>query len=106
MKAFVAACAVRVDLPWASSLKEKRAAIRSLVDRFRHRHKLPLVRLHGVESHTWELLGFTIIGAQAGLVEREARKALDTIEAAEGELLVGRSVVEIDEIDCGGLAGG
>ncbi len=63
MKAFVATCAIRVEIPWSTSLKEKRAPIRSLVDRFRHRHKTPLIRLHGAESHTWEVLGFTIIGS-------------------------------------------
>lgn len=101
MKAFVATCAVRVEVPWSTSLKEKRAPIRSLVDRFRHRHKTPLVRLHGAESHTWEILGFSILGAEAWRVEKEARKAIGTIEAAESELVIGRSELLVDEVDLG-----
>ncbi len=103
MKAFVATCAIRVEIPWSTSLKEKRAPIRSLVDRFRHRHKTPLIRLHGAESHTWEVLGFTIIGSEAWRVEKEARKAIGTVEAAESELSVVRTELNVDEIDLGRL---
>ncbi len=45
------------------------------------------------------MLGSSIIGAEAWRVEKEARKAIGTIEAAESELVVGRSELSMDEID-------
>lgn len=99
MKAFIASGTLRVDVSWARSLKEKRSVLRPLVDRFRHRHKTALVRLHGTESHTWEVLGYAFLGSDPAVVEEEARKALRTVEAAEGEFQIIASQVLVDEID-------
>jgi uncharacterized protein YlxP (DUF503 family) len=104
MKAFIAHGIVHLRLPWAHSLKEKRAVLRSLCDQFRHRHKTQLVRLHGVEAHQWEILGFVVMGAEHAQVQATANKMSQTIEAAEGEFQISGSRVLIDEVDLDELA--
>ncbi len=104
MKAFIANGVVHLRLPWAHTLKEKRAVIRSLTDRFRQRHKTPLTRLHGVEAHQWEILGFAVIGADHGQLQATANKMLNTIEEQEGEFQISAGRIRIDEIDLSDLA--
>jgi uncharacterized protein YlxP (DUF503 family) len=56
---------VRLEMPWARSLKEKRSLVKPVSEKLKARFPVSVARLGGLDSHDWELLGVTAISSDA-----------------------------------------
>ena len=84
---YVGILTVRVEMPWVSNLKEKRALVRPVVERLKARYPLTVARLDGLNAHDWEILGVATLSNDYNWVEETLRMAADFI-AREGEYRV------------------
>ena len=84
---YVGILTVRVEMPWVSNLKEKRALVRPVVERLKARYPLTVARLDGLNAHDWEVLGVATLSNDYNWVEETLRMAADFI-AREGEYRV------------------
>lgn len=85
---------IRVEMPWVSNLKEKRALVRPVVERLKSRFPLTVARLDGLDAHDWEVIGVATLSNDYQWVEETLRMAADYI-AAEGPYRVTSESVEI-----------
>lgn len=81
---YVGVLTVRVEMPWVTNLKEKRALVRPVVERLKARYPLTVARLDGLDAHDWEVIGVATLSNDYGWVEETLRMAADFI-AREGE---------------------
>ena len=84
---YVGVLTVRVEMPWVSNLKEKRALVRPVVERLKARYPLTVARLDGLNAHDWEVIGVATLSNDYVWVEETLRMAADFI-AKEGEYRV------------------
>nr|WP_255639384.1 DUF503 family protein [Deinococcus betulae] len=91
---YVGVLTIRVEMPWVSNLKEKRALVRPVVERLKSRFPLTVARLDGLDAHDWEVLGVATISNDYGWVEETLKMAADYI-AKEGPYRVTSEQVEI-----------
>lgn len=94
---YVGVLTVRLEMPWVSSLKEKRALVRPVVERLKARFPLTVARLDGLDTHDWEVLGVATISNDYQWVQDTLRMAADYI-AAEGPYSVVSEDVEINVV--------
>lgn len=80
---YIGVLTIRVDMPWVSNLKEKRALIRPVVERLKARFPLTVARLDGLDAHDWEVIGIATLSNDYGWVEETLRMAADYV-AREG----------------------
>lgn len=91
---YVGVLTIRVEMPWVSNLKEKRALVRPVVERLKSRFPLTVARLDGLDAHDWEVIGVATLSNDYQWVEETLRMAADYI-AAEGPYRVTSESVEI-----------
>lgn len=84
-------------MPWVKSLKEKRALVKPVIERLRSRFPVSAARLAGQDDHTWEVVGFSLVGYDGVWVETVLREAADFI-AAQAEYQVADEDWSIEEI--------
>ena len=88
---------IRLEMPWVSNLKEKRALVRPVVERLKVRFPLTVARLDGLDAHDWEVIGVATLSNDYGWVEETLKMAADYI-ASEGPYRVTEESVEITVI--------
>lgn len=91
---YVGVLTVRLEMPWVSNLKEKRALVRPVVERLKVRFPLTVARLDGLNAHDWEVIGVATLSNDYAWVEETLKMAADYI-AAEGPYRVAEESVEI-----------
>ena len=91
---YVGILTIRLEMPWVSNLKEKRALVRPVVERLKARYPLTVARLDGLDAHDWEVIGVATISNDYGWVEETLRMAADYI-AREGPYRVTQEHTEI-----------
>ena len=91
---YVGILTIRLEMPWVSNLKEKRALVRPVVERLKARYPLTVARLDGLDAHDWEVIGVATISNDYGWVEETLRMAADYI-AREGPYRVTQERTEI-----------
>jgi uncharacterized protein YlxP (DUF503 family) len=98
MKTYVGVFTARLETPWVTSLKEKRAVIRPVMERVKARFPVSAARVAGLDEHGWEQVGFSVVGGDAQWVEG----VLDAVERflyAAGEyrvVVLAREVLVFD----------
>jgi len=92
---YIAVYLVKLECPWVKSLKEKRSLIAPLVNKIKARYSLSVARLDGLESHTWEQVGVSVIGGDRVELERLLHK-IDEFVAAHSLCTVGESSIEVE----------
>jgi uncharacterized protein len=85
---------VRLEMPWARSLKEKRSLVKPISEKLKARFPVSVARLGGLDSHDWELLGVTAISSDAAWLEAMLAKAAAFVEA--GDCRIGYRSLEIE----------
>ncbi|MEW6420254.1 MAG: DUF503 family protein [Deinococcota bacterium] len=95
---YVGVLIVRVEMPWVTNLKEKRALVRPVVERLKARYPLTVARLDGLDAHDWEVIGVATLSNDYGWVEETLRMAADFI-AREGEYRVAWEDTDITVLD-------
>lgn len=94
---YIGVLTVRLDMPWVTNLKEKRALVRPVVERLKTRFPLTVARLDGLDAHGWEVIGVATLSNDYGWVEETLRMAADYI-AREGPYRVTEEHTEITVI--------
>lgn len=94
---YIGVLTVRLDMPWVTNLKEKRALVRPVVERLKTRFPLTVARLDGLDAHDWEVIGVATLSNDYGWVEETLRMAADYI-AREGPYRVTEEHTEITVI--------
>lgn len=89
---YVAVYIVKLECPWVTSLKEKRSLIAPLVNKIKARYSLSVARLDGLESHTWEKVGVSVIGGDRVGLERLLNKIDDFVASHSLCTVVGSSI--------------
>jgi len=92
MPPWVGVLQVEVGCPWARSLKQKRAALLPLLDRWRRGYSLSAARVAGLDAHDWERLVVVAVD-----VDRDRLAAvLARAEAAVAEAGLALRAVRVD----------
>lgn len=76
---YVGVLIVRLELPWISSLKEKRALITPITEKLKSRFPLSVARLDGTEAYNWEVIGVSAIAHDKLWLEQLLSKAANFI---------------------------
>lgn len=100
MRGYVGTLRLRLEMPWAASLKEKRALVRSVVDRLKARFPLTVGRIDGLDAHTWEVIAIVTVSNDYAWVEETLSMAADFV-AAQGEYQISEedsSIVPLEEL--------
>ena len=84
---YIGVLTLRLEMPWVSNLKEKRALVRPVVERLKVRFPVTVARLDGLDAHDWELIGVTTISNDHEWIEQTLKMASDFV-AAGGEYRV------------------
>lgn len=84
---YVGILTLRLEMPWVSNLKEKRALVRPVVERLKVRFPVTVARLDGLNAHDWELIGVTTISNDHEWIEQTLKMASDYV-ASGGEYRV------------------
>ena len=94
---YVGVLTIRVEMPWVSSLKEKRALVKPIVERLKSRFPVSASRLDGLNAHDWEVIGVVTISSDYGWIEDTLRMAGDFIAA--GDYRVTEEWVDISPLE-------
>lgn len=89
---------VRLETPWAHSLKEKRALIKPVVEKLKVRFSVSVARLDGLDEHGWETLGVCALSSDRTALEALLRRVEGFI-AAGGDYRVGESRLDLEVWD-------
>ncbi len=82
MNTYLGVYLVRLETPWVRSLKEKRALIRPVMERIKSRFPVSAARLDGLNVHSWEQVGFSVIGSDPAWVNGILDKVESFLAAA------------------------
>lgn len=102
MPVYVGVYVARLELPWVTSLKQKRSIIKPVTEKLKVRFPLSVARLDGLDSHSWEVIGVSAIGHDPVWLEGMLNKAADFI-ASHGEYRIAASSLEVDIWEVQGL---
>jgi uncharacterized protein YlxP (DUF503 family) len=94
MLGYVGTYTCRLDMPWVTNLKEKRALVRPVVERLKSRFPVSVARLDGLDSHDWEIIGAVTVSNDAQWVEETLRRVAEFV-AANGEYRVSDEVFDV-----------
>lgn len=75
----VALLQVRLHIPDASSLKEKRRIVKSILDRARHRYRVAAAETDEQDVHRIAVLGFASVSASDSHAREVLTKILDSL---------------------------
>lgn len=76
---------IEIQIPWAHSLKEKRAILRKMRDRLRARFNVAVAELDHRDVWQQATLGVAAISSSRPLVEEVLRRALNEAERTLGD---------------------
>jgi len=84
---YVGTYTCRLEMPWVTNLKEKRALVRPVVERLKARFPVSVARLGGLDAHTWEVIGVVTVSNDAPWIEETLQRVAEFV-AANGEYRV------------------
>lgn len=93
-RVWVGVLLVELETPGLSSLKQKRALVKPIVERLKARFPLSVSRLEGLDVYDWERIGASAISHDPEWLQGVLGKALAFVEA-QG-LRVRTSSVEVE----------
>lgn len=85
---------VEVGCPWARSLKEKRALVVPLLERWRRGYSLSVARVAGLDAHGWERLAVVAVDMDRERLALVLARAEAAVREAGLELVAARLDVE------------
>jgi uncharacterized protein len=98
MLGYIGVYTARLEMPWVSNLKEKRALIRPVTERLKARFPVSVARLDGLDSHDWEIIGVVSISHDATWLDGILQDVSSFI-VANGEYTVRDETFEILELE-------
>lgn len=100
MLGYIGTYTCRLEMPWVSNLKEKRALVRPVVERLKARFPVSVARLDGLDSHDWEVIGAVTISSDAQWTLETLHKVAEFV-AGNGEYQVLDETFEVTPIGDG-----
>jgi uncharacterized protein len=98
IQGYIGIYTARLEMPWVSNLKEKRALVRPVVERLKSRFPVSVARLDGLDAHTWEVIGVVTISNDHNWVE-ETLGHVSSFVASSGEYRVVDESFDIQELE-------
>jgi uncharacterized protein len=98
IQGYIGIYTARLEMPWVSNLKEKRALVRPVVERLKSRFPVSVARLDGLDAHTWEVIGVVTISNDHNWVE-ETLAHVSSFVASSGEYRVVDETFDIQELE-------
>ena len=87
-----------LEMPWVTSLKEKRSLVRPVTERLKTRFPVSVARLDGLNEHGWERIGATAISADPVWLDGLLNK-VHSFVAAHGDYRVRFSDISVEVWD-------
>ena len=94
MGPWIAVLQLDVGCPWARSLKQKRAALLPLLERWRRGYSLSVARVAGLDAHGWERLALVAADVDRDRLEAVMARAEAAVAEAGLELRSARLDLE------------
>jgi uncharacterized protein len=85
---------VEVGCPWVRSLKQKRALVVPLLERWRRGYSLSVTRVAGLDAHGWERLAVVAVDVDRDRLAGVMARAEAAVREAGLEILAARLDVE------------
>jgi uncharacterized protein len=98
MLGYIGVYTARLEMPWVSNLKEKRALIRPVTERLKARFPISVARLDGLDAHDWEIIGVVSISHDATWLEGVLQD-VSSFVTASGEYTVRDETFEVLELE-------
>ncbi len=98
MLGYVGVYTAKLEMPWVSNLKEKRALIRPVTERLKARFPVSVARLDGLDAHDWEIIGVVSISHDATWLDGVLNDVSSFI-VSNGEYIVKDETFEILELE-------
>jgi uncharacterized protein len=98
MLGYIGVYTARLEMPWVSNLKEKRALIRPVTERLKARFPVSVARLDGLDAHDWEIIGVVSISHDATWLDGLLQNVADFV-AGNGEYNVCDETFEVIELE-------
>ncbi len=85
----VATAEIKIYVPWAHSLKEKRMVVKSIIAKVQNRCKIAIAEVDAQDYQQTIVLGLAAVSSSAVFAERSIDRALDFIASnTEAEIQV------------------
>ncbi len=98
MLGYIGVYTARLEMPWVSNLKEKRALIRPVTERLKARFPVSVARLDGLNNHDWEVIGVVSISHDGTWLDGLLQDVSNFV-VSSGEYSVCDEIFEILELD-------
>jgi uncharacterized protein len=98
MLGYIGVYTAKLEMPWVSNLKEKRALIRPITERLKARFPVSVARLDGLDAHDWEIIGVVSISHDATWLDGVLHDVSSFI-VSNGEYTVKDETFEILELE-------
>jgi uncharacterized protein YlxP (DUF503 family) len=95
MRSFIGLCTLNIYLPEAHTLKDKRAALKSLKDRSRQKFNIAIAEIDYLDQPKKSLLGFTTLSNNRNHTDKMLRSVVMWIEATYPQLHIINEDIEI-----------
>lgn len=76
----IGTCTVTLRIPWASSLKEKRMVIKSLMDRMKNKFNISVAEVEEQDNHKIAVIGFACVTNETAHANSIIDKVMNFIE--------------------------
>lgn len=76
----IGTCTVTLRISWASSLKEKRMVIKSLIDRMKNKFNISVAEVDEQDSHKTAVIGFACVTNETAHANSIIDKVINFIE--------------------------
>ena len=77
---YIGSCKIHLRCEWVSSLKEKRAVVKHIVERARHKFNISIAEVGKMDVHTEIEIGFCLVCNDGVLTEKILHNVLNFIE--------------------------
>ena len=91
---FVAVCRLEIHIESASSLKDKRGVVQSLIHRVGNQFRVSIAEIEALEAHNLAVLGIATVSNDGGHARKMLEEAVRFIERTRLDAEVGQ--VEFD----------
>ncbi|MFN3265245.1 MAG: DUF503 domain-containing protein [Deinococcales bacterium] len=98
MLGYIGVYTARLEMPWVSNLKEKRALVRPVTERLKARFPVSVARLDGLDAHDWEIIGVVSISHDAVWLDGLLQNVADFV-VANGEYTVCNETFEVLDLE-------
>ena len=76
----IGACAFKLRISWASSLKEKRMVVKSLTDKMKNRFNISVAEIEELDNHKVAVIAFSMVTNEVAHANSVIDKVINYVE--------------------------